>query len=489
MIIEQLYTLLQSSQMDKVKEIFQIEYDIAVIQKAINQYKTEKHDVFDTVIRKKKEIKNDAGLITDFKEVHRIALPLQKQIVLLRAAFIGTPEMASNPENDLQKDFLHLMDKIWKDNKMDFRFMETKKRTMSELRCAWLWYNLEDKEYWAQQPINSNLKPRVRVLSYELGDELLPMYDVNDNLIAFARAYKTIDLDEQFNKIKVDHLDIYTKDRFYFKKKKKEIWLDNYSLTDRSLITETIENITSSYKPNLIGKIPIIFFSQSLPEWHDVQKAVERLEELTSNHADTNDNLGNPILFGKGESLNLPEKGEAGRYVEGGQDSDLKFVTWDNMPNSIKMEIENLHAIVLDLTNTPKYKDFENLGQLSGFAIMLRFFMPTLNAKDSEMSVFGEGVQRCYNYLKTLISILDAKYLQTLSFQISPKFASVLPNNNKETVETLIEMVSGGIMSEETAVELNPYVTDKEIEKERLKAAAQAQQGAQGLDNLMNAVA
>lgn len=482
---EQLYTLLQSNKIDRVVGIFELKSDIDIIETAIKQFQPETHDVNDKLIRqdrpiyKEGKVEDENGdkipVLVDTKKVQRIAAPFQKQIVLVRNAFIGTPKMSSNPETEtplgkIQDDLLQVMGKVWHDNKLDFRFNETKTRTMSELRCAWLFYNQKDEEYWLGEPIKSNLRPRVKILSYELGDKLYPFYDNNDDLIAFARTYESKALDEQLNDITIQHLELYTDERFYFKSKVKGVWEDNYLESDK-LVKEGEGDTVTSYKPNLIGKIPVIYFSQDKPEWSDVQDACARIDELLSNHADTNDYFGNPILFGKGDSLSLPQKGDAGKYVEGTGDADLKFVTWNNAPESIKMELTNLFNVVYDLSNTANisFENMKGLGPMSGFAIQLMFLGATLKADDKIMATFGEGVQRCYNYLKKLFSVLDPKYKATLSFKIKPEFASILPTDELEKLSKINSAKNGGILSEETAIEINPLVKDIESEKERIK--------------------
>jgi SPP1 family phage portal protein len=500
MTTEQIYDLIKSNNLDKVREIFQLSCDIDTIKTAIKQYKVETHDVFDKVKRPDKPIKDDKGNTVDFKEVHRIAVPLQEQIVLLRSAFIGIPKMDAKPEQEPEKDLIKVMDKVWHDNKLDYRFAETTKRTMSELRCAWLFYNTEEDGYWDGQPINPGVyrttKPRVKLLSFELGDTLYPVYDGNDDMIAFARGYKTVEFDKDLNKVDVEHLDVYTADRFYFKKKVQGEWVDNY-LKDEVLKAEINGENMTTFKPNLVGKIPIIYFAQDKPEWHNVQGACDRIDELISNHADTNDYFGNPILVGIGNSISLPQKGDAGKYVEiGGAGGDLKFVTWDNAPESIKMELTNLFNTAYDLTNTSNisFENMKGIGPMSGFAIQLMFLGATLKAKDCQMSIFGEGVQRAYNYLKKLLSVIDAKFVSTLSFKVAPMFESVLPANDAEVILNISNAIATGIMSEETGIEQNPLLKDADSEKDRIKGEADKKQAAQvamnnsasGLDSLMN---
>jgi SPP1 family phage portal protein len=488
MTVQQLYDLIHAGNIEKLKAVLEIGFDIDIIKKAVKQYDPKQHDVIiDKIQRPDKPIKDDNGNITEYKNVHRIAVPFQKQITLLRSAFVGIPNMKSKPEKPEQEDLLQVMGKIWHDNKMDYRFAETTKRTMSELRCAWLFYNVEDAEYWAGDPIKkTSVRPRIKLLSHLLGDTLLPVYDGNDDMIAFARCYQTRDFDDQQEIVTIEHLDIYTAERFYFKKQVKGVWVDNYILGDTLKAVAINETESVTFKPNLVGKIPVIYFAQDEPEWQDVQHAADRIDELISNHADTNDYFGNPILVGIGDTITLPQKGDAGKYVEiQGEKGDLKFVTWDNAPESIKMELTNLFNVVYDLSNTANvsFENMKGIGAMSGFAIQLMFLASTLKAKDKQMSTFGEGVQRAYNYMKKLFSIIDSKFIATLSFQITPDFASVLPSNQSELIDMLVTAKTGGIVSGETATNLTGLTENGKEEWDKIQ---EENNNTSALDNVMN---
>ena len=60
-------------------------------------------------------------------------------------------------------------------------------------------------------------------------------------------------------------------------------------------------------------------------------------------------------------------------------------------------------------------------------------------------------------------------------------------NSETTTLDNLGQAVSSGIMSKETAVELNPYVEDSKAEFERIKAEQEAADTSpKGLDDAMN---
>jgi len=70
--------------------------------------------------------------------------------------------------------------------------------------------------------------------------------------------------------------------------------------------------------------------------------------------------------------------------------------------------------------------------------------------------------------------------------QLKPKFKYFLPSNVQEEINILTQALLGDkpILSQETAIDLNPLVEDKEGEKERLQAEKdKAQQAQEALNN------
>jgi hypothetical protein len=114
------------------------------------------------------------------------------------------------------------INKTWEDNKLDYKFKNIAKKTMSLRQAAELWY-LEDAppDYWAQEPIKAKKRLRMRILSHCAGDTLYPVFDAFGDMVAFGRAYTIRSLD---NKL-ITHFDIYTADEIYFSKNIESTWL------------------------------------------------------------------------------------------------------------------------------------------------------------------------------------------------------------------------------------------------------------------------
>jgi SPP1 family phage portal protein len=451
MKLEDLKVLLTSKDVDSLKTQFNALEETSDLNKST--YYIKNHDVMDPVKRPDKQIKGDDGTSAVVR-VGRLPLPYQKKIVTIASAFLGVPKVNSTPNNPLEKDFVKVIDKVLDDNKIDYKFRTCVKNCKSEKSSAILIYTEElpeKSEYWEGFPINSRFRLRLMILSPSLGDELLPLFDSNGDMIAFARSYE---INERVDgkELTTLHFDIYTADEIiYTQKETNGTWL------------------WKSF-PNLIKKIPVIYFSQPHYEWDDVESLISRLEFKSSNHADTNDYYDSPIVKAKGQVQGFAAKGEAGKILQMDKEADVEYLTYDNLPESMKMEIDNLERWVHQFTHTPdiSFESMKGLGTYSGFALKMMFMDAHMKASDSE-EIFGEGAQRLFNYLKAAIAVLDPKYKPALKLQIKPQFTYFLPKNTEEEAKVVGTAYKDGIISLETAVKLNPLVEDYESELELIK--------------------
>jgi SPP1 family phage portal protein len=429
------------------------------------EYNPNEHGVADKTLRPDKISTN--GETTTVIPVARLPIPLQKRIVSRAAQFLcGNPiELSANPADQLQKDLLSLIIKTWDDNKLDFESKKLAKIMMSETEVAELWYTEDaDETFWANTPNagRGKFKLRMKVLANSLGDSLYPVYNNAGDMIAFGRGYSL--LVEGKNE---EHFDLYTADQLVLGTKSQAGWT-----------TESIKNITR--------KIPVIYYKQDAPEWSDVQALIDRLERTISNHADTNDYFGSPMVVTKGKILGFAKKGESGKVLElEGSESSAEYLTWDQSPESVKLEMTNLRSLIYDMTDTPDFSfdQLKGMGTFSGIALKMLFLGAHMKAADKE-ETFGKAIQRRINYIKAALAVINAKMEPATALTVKPKFEYFLPKNDLERIEMLSTATGAKpILSRETAVGLNPFVTDVEAEIKRLDEEANS---AGALDQQMN---
>ena len=408
-----------------------------------------------------KLIKNDSGSST--VAIARLPLALQSQIVLYAATFLcGNPiEASCQPDGGPQDAMQKILNKVLKDAKVDYRDVEIAMKWMSETEVAELWYLNEltpDDPYWdGSEMAGAKFKLKMKVLAPSLGDTLYPVFDQSGDLIAFGRGYSLKDGDKTIN-----YFDLYTADKI------------EYYIQGNSGYTENPDKPSTV---NAIGKIPVIYHNRDKPEWADVQSLIERLEELVSKHADVNDYFGDPILLLFGEVLGWADKGEAAKTVKmhstRDQQADARYLTWDSSPESKKLEFTNLKNFINDLTQTPPIT-FENmlgLGAVSGIALKMLFLSAHMKAAKNA-GVFGEGIQRRYNFIMAALAVLNTKMSDGLSLDVRPKFKYFLPSDDTEVLNQITTAIAGGFMSKETGTELNPLIENPDAEKTRLKEEA-----------------
>lgn len=432
MTLEELQLLLAGTDYNKVKDALVKLKGTVDPTTYINQYNIDGHDVMDKAKRPDKIITNENGEATRTEAVTRIAVPMQKLIAQRAAAFLcANPiQLNATPAAGIEETMMAGIQKIWDDNKLDFDSMDLAEKMMSETEVAELWYvEAADETYWADTPITGKFKLRMMILANSLGDSLYPVFDNTGNLIAFGRGYK---------------LKVGEKDEEHF-----DVYLDTE--TKKGVKSDAGWTVTTETNP--VGKIPVIFYSQNLPEWYDVQSMIDRLEKKVSNHGDTNDYFDSPILFVEGDLQGMGQKGDSGKVLIGSQGSKASYVSWDHAPESTKMEIDNLLRFIYSCTDTPdiSFENLKGLGTTSGFALEMMFMGAHLKAA-RHAGPFGKCIQRRINYIKAALAKIDVKLAKGLTLTVKPKFEFFVPKDIAGMVNMLTTAVTGGILSKQTAI-------------------------------------
>lgn len=408
-----------------------------------NQWDPALHDVMDPTKRQDKQIETDQG--GGYANVTRIAVPMQKQIVDIAAAFLcGNPiTLNALPEGAIETDLIAVLKKSWKLNKLDYESKKMAALMMAETEVAELWYAEQaPKGYWRGTPNDKEkvkLRLRVKVLASSYGDELYPVFNSFGDMIAFGRGYSIT----EGEKI-TQYFDLYTDTFIYKHVKGNSGW-------------------EQKKEKNLFEKIPVIYYNQPQVEWHDVQPIIDRFETLISNHSDTNDYFGSPMVFVQGELDGFAKKGEQGKVLVGKAGATAQYLAWDQSPESVKLEFNNLRSLMYDMTSTPdiSIEQMKSLGTYSGIALKMLFLSAHLKASKKE-EIFGKGVQRRINFLKYALSqYVNTDLDQAVSMDIEPKFEYYLPKDLVEIITMLSTATAGqAVLSQATALSLNPLVMD-----------------------------
>lgn len=434
------------------------------------------HNVFDVVNRPMKSVKKPSGqkdstgkdVMTETKqEVNRIGIPFQRIIVNRAVGFLlgNSVRLKNYAETDTQKRLAEMIQKTWDDNKLNYFNRKLARTVFSECEAAELWYLIEEKgSFWQnvwqkiKAAVNGSAgkyRMRVKLLSQSNGDKLYPFFDEKGDMVAFSREYQVTEEGKKFTRF-----DIFTAD-FRVKLVKRD----------------TGWEMDGKIEINPFKKIPVVYYKQDYPEWHFVQSMINRLETLISNFGDTNDYFGSPMIFVKGKINGFSEKGEQGKVLQGDKDTEAQYLSWENAPEAIKLEIETLKEMIYSMTQTPDitFSQMKNLGNLSGVALKLMFMDAHLKV-ENHIELFGEMIQRRVNLIKQVMgTIVDVALEPDVEIlEVEPIFTPYMPKNVKEDVEVLTQATNKPVLSVKTALEYNPLANDPETELALMAEEAKA---------------
>ncbi len=381
--------------------------NIEAAQKALNP---EQHDVNNPMIRKDKRVKVDAedgedkvinvadGGDTNIRieKVARIKLAIQKLIIRRAVSFLFGNDVAynSDTESEQGKIVMKAFKRIIRDVKCNSINREVARTIFGFKECAEIWFPVPNKKATSKYGFASKFKLRCAVFSPEKGDSLYPYFDEMGDMIAFSRSYSRKNASGKA----IDYFETYT-DTFH--------WLWQNAGEGFKVVDGYPQEIP-------IHKIPIVYGRQDAFETEDVDSLIDRLELLLSNFADTNDYHAAPKIFIKGELKGFSRKGESGAIIEGEDDADAKYLSWQNAPESVRLEVETILRMIYTLTQTPdvSFESVKGLGAISGIALKLLFMDAHLKVQDKR-EVFDDYLQRRANVIKAYIGVFD-KSLETV---------------------------------------------------------------------------
>lgn len=439
---------------------------------ALRQWDLEHRKVMDTAERPDKYIYKDVTITSasNFQEkaplkpqtrkdlvriqkVNRLPLPYQQLIVDRAVAFtFGNPvQLVCKPEGEEQESVLSIVQQIHHDNKIDSFNRSICTELYRSIHVAEYWYTV-DKEH---EDYGKPAKKKAKVVCFApwKGNDLYPVFNEHEDMIAFCREFTLINDDGD----SVNCFEIITDDWFFMLTNSQSSWTE-------------IEGYPAQ---NTLGKIPVIYGREEKTEWQLVQMAIDRLEFLMSNYGDINDYHAAPKIFVKGTLTSMPSKGEPGGVIQGGEKSDAKYMSWDRSPEAVKLEIDFLINSIYSFTQTPdiSFESIKGLREISGKALQTLFLDAHLKVQKHRL-VLDAYLQRRINVLKSIIGKIFPELDKTASKLVIKPEIQPFMIDDEEALLGLLSTATGGasIMSQETAIELNPMIKDTTLEKQRIKA-------------------
>lgn len=432
--------LLAAGDISAVKSSMRTRGDMIV--DAMKEYNTATHEVNN---REPKIITDRKGQFKRREQRWKLPIPYPVYINEVALVFLyGRPVKWSQLSDKTDRAFEKFQEVI-KRTRFDSKIRQCKRLAGAETESAMLFRVFKDE--------NGQPDVQIRVLAKSKDDEIYVKFDQYENLIAVAWGYYVA---EEKGKA-VYHFDIFTPDIIYHCKKESIGWS-----IDREI--------------NLIGKIPIILFQQD-KEWKGVENLIHREEMIASRTADTNDYFADPIaIFSADVIKNMPEKKEEAKTLitnnGDGVDKAMKYVTWDSAPQSKKDELDWLQSQILSKSFTPNITldTLKSISQLSAKALRTVMMLADIKASKHKES-HDELLDRTASLITAIIgNVLDVSLSgECAEMKILHEFQEPFGEDIADDLNDIIRAVDSGILSTETAIELNPLVKDVTRERDRLK--------------------
>lgn len=434
-----LVTLLSEGSIEKAKQKFTNRR--ALVEESLNQWNIANHDIMSKP--NKKIVKGE--MVSSWN----LPIAYQRKIVAMAVAFLYGDPIKLKQQSEGTDEAFALLQQLRAEMRMDAKDQECATIKMSETECAKLFVEYRDS---GADPTDTTKFNSVKciLLARSKGDILHTSFDSYGVLRAVGREYKTT-----VNNKQIEHFDVYTADFNYFCEKTNGNW-----------------NVDQ--KVNLIGKIPIVLRQQDESESHIVEHLIKRREYLTSARADVNTRSGDPILILEGGTpLSLPAPETTSKVIILEKGAKASYLVPAMSVDMVKDEKEDLKELIHYITDTPDLSmdKMTSMGLTSGKAIEMAFFGPVLKAK-SKHGYEAEMIDRENEILKAFMyKVIDTKLEnQVKNLKVTVQFGNPLPDNVDDFITTLNLAVGGkAIMSQKTAVELNPLVKDADAENELLK--------------------
>lgn len=410
---------------------------IDVIKK---QYDVSRHDVMDKSIRQDKQVKD--GENTKIVPVNRIAIPFQPRIAKTSVAFaFGNNVKWSTPnrEDNLVKLF----------ESIKTVFDGAKISTLDRLMCYNLKKFTECAEYWYSASVDTNEdygfstdKKIKGILFTPDKNTLYPYFDEFGDMVAFSREY------------------VITKNG------NTTTYFETYTSED---ITKWVGGLLIETRPNTLKKIPVVYINQELTDWQEVETAINRLETLLSNFADCVDYHGSPTIVVTGELQGFADKGEQGKLLVAEKGGEVKYLSWEQAPDAVKLEIDTLFDVIYTFTQTPNisFSSVKGISSISGIALKLLFMDAHLKVM-ADRVIYDAWMDRRASIVKSYLSILSSnKDFEKLKLQheIRPYMIEDLA-----TLVSELTNANGGnaIISQQTSIGLSGLVDDAKAEYEKI---------------------
>lgn len=413
------------------------------------EYDPRGHKIYDKFLFPDRPIMNDKDEVIGTEYISRVSFALQKMAALKQCVHLigNAPKLTAtkDSENEL---FVRYKEYRRAKGVHSAMYLGIKSALTTGDGAVYFFRDKKGRLKW-------------KVWSYENGESLIPTYhDDGITLKYFVRRYMSTQGDSA-----VDTIDVVDERKVTTYAQLPEDKKSNKTKVLEFLGVEDKRWTQISSASHGFTQVPVAYQRNNDVAWGDGQELVETIERTVSDLRDNNAYLALGILFLKGDIEVLPSKNRTGKVISGEENSDAKLIEQNDVSQGFKFEIETYLQEFYDVTGTVIIRN-EDLkgGDITGAAIR-NYYNPAIQyALDKAPNYYG--------FLNQIESITMEG--MGLEYGISTKMKSLdviseidvyVPANTMEVAQKIQTLVTTGVLSKETAAELNEYAAPNEVER------------------------
>lgn len=310
-----------------------------------------------------------------------------------------------------------------------------------------------------------------KTLSYLNGDTLYPHYNDVGELELFARKFETYD--EEGN-ARVSYVEVWDNKKYYLFKKDK----------GDTLVSKILEKVgIRGYRPvgepvnHGFNKVPVAYHRDpNGPCWSNSQDLIDKYELAVSHLSQNNLAYAFPIMFLKGESIEI-QGGEdmyrPAKAIVGDASSQAEFLNTPNGSEHFKLQLEVLLDNIFRGSFTVLPPEIRS-GDLPGVAIKL-LYSPALEKAMADAAELDMFLAKMVDIFTFGYGLEVGKLTAMSNLPVNAWIEPYIHQNTAELIANLQQSVFGGFLSVETASELTPYAKNDEFYR-LMKQTANAEQ-------------
>lgn len=332
------------------------------------------------------------------EDINRIVVALEQDIININTAMdVGNePTLECDPNDDNEKNLLRALKRVFSKNKLKYQNKKIVRSWLSEQEVCEYWYVAKDDSFWTKlwaslkRTITGKSMPKTKlksaIWSPFRGDTLYPFFDDSGDLVAMSREYDKKDLDDNtihcFMTVTADYV---------YRWESGSEW-----------------KVIEPYK-HPFSKLPCIYVSRPDSFCSKIRSMRVRIEKLMSEYADCIDYNFFPLLKLIGEDVNFLGS-RKNRMVKMEDGADAQYLTWDQVPDTVKFEFESLMDMAYDTSHTPRitFKNLSTGNAASGTSFRYRFMGSHMEVSNQEEDL-GPFFQRRVNFLISALGDINVR--------------------------------------------------------------------------------